>query len=1019
MKGGMKFYRGSGKAARAYVEADHHRADDYYLSEGEGVAELLVVEGRSGEVVDRAPMDGDDYEGWVQGRDVLADGQSPKGRIRNDDHALRFAEVVVNGPKSWSLAAGLHPDVAAAYDAAQDEASEDIARWLGRNVTTRVGRRGDQRQVRAERVDVARIRHFTTRAGDPHRHIHLQVNARVRAGGKWRGIDSAALLRMQRAINGIGHRSVMSNPMFREALARHGYTLDARSGEIDQLAAVVPAMSKRSQQVAANIERYTREWRADNPGLEPDAALLRTWDARAWADEREAKKNHPTRGVECEQAWRAELAKLGVNVAGHQTAGPVPVAAVLPGAIDRDEAAQRVVRVLAAGARGRSMWNTYDVRGVAEEVLTARGLVADKAAIDELVEDVVDRAQAASLVVVDQPVPAHVRSMTSQEVIDLERDIQGRLAARALEPAELIEVAALATAAPDAQLDPAQLQAARTIAGTSAVVLVEGAAGTGKSTMLAAANAAVVADGHSMMVVAPSRNAALIAAEKVGAAHGPAAAGLAFQHGYRWDEDGVWSRLTPGDVCPLTDEPWDGPAQWAQLSPGDVLVIDEAGMLDQETARALLTVADEAQARVVFMGDRRQLPAVGRGGIMQVVADWAPAPVELDAVHRFRSPDGDRDAVYAELSQRMRSGQNPAGVFDELFAGGHVQLHETEADALAAIALTAADRVIADESQSIAVGTNEHAEAINQIVRERLVDAGIVDDDLTTLGSDGLRIGVGDQVVTRRNDNRLGIANRMRWTVTAVDDAGAVILARSDRDPVTVEPDYVQANLHLAYASTAHGVQGDTSDHGDKLLTDRTDAPAAYVGLTRGQQSNTLHVVARTLDDAREQWVAAAGRGRPDIGLANAQAIAAGEAGDYALVDSVVIEEARDVREVLGVAPRHSEQQPVEQRTPESTQGPSRRRLEQIRERSIARTARPIGEAGADNAAEVSQDPDQRREANRRRWEQLRERSQTRAARPIGEQAENRRPGEVQADDGHDRALDDHRHERGGYGPRR
>ena len=42
-------------------------------------------------------------------------------------------------------------------------------------------------------------------------------------------------------------------------------------------------------------------------------------------------------------------------------------------------------------------------------------------------------------------------------------------------------------------------------------------------------------------------------------------------------------------------------------STGDLLVVDEAGMLDQDTARALLTLADEAGARVAFMGDRHQL----------------------------------------------------------------------------------------------------------------------------------------------------------------------------------------------------------------------------------------------------------------------------------------------------------------------------------------------------------------------------------------------------------------------------
>ena len=42
MHGGVKFYRGSASAARSYVEADHSRADDYYLAEGTGVAERYV-----------------------------------------------------------------------------------------------------------------------------------------------------------------------------------------------------------------------------------------------------------------------------------------------------------------------------------------------------------------------------------------------------------------------------------------------------------------------------------------------------------------------------------------------------------------------------------------------------------------------------------------------------------------------------------------------------------------------------------------------------------------------------------------------------------------------------------------------------------------------------------------------------------------------------------------------------------------------------------------------------------------
>ena len=67
-------------------------------------------------------MDGPAYERWVAGYDVET-GQA-KGRLRQDAQGLRFVEVVVNGPKTWSLAAALHPEIAAAYDQAQDKAAD-------------------------------------------------------------------------------------------------------------------------------------------------------------------------------------------------------------------------------------------------------------------------------------------------------------------------------------------------------------------------------------------------------------------------------------------------------------------------------------------------------------------------------------------------------------------------------------------------------------------------------------------------------------------------------------------------------------------------------------------------------------------------------------------------------------------------------------------------------------------------------------------------------------------------------
>ena len=103
-----------------------------------------------------------------------------------------------------------------------------IIGWLARHATTRVGPRGAQVAVPVERLEAVTVRHYTSRAGDPHRHLHLQVNARVFAAGKWRGLDTVAVRDSINAINGIGHAAVVCDPDFRAALAAHGYTLDWR-----------------------------------------------------------------------------------------------------------------------------------------------------------------------------------------------------------------------------------------------------------------------------------------------------------------------------------------------------------------------------------------------------------------------------------------------------------------------------------------------------------------------------------------------------------------------------------------------------------------------------------------------------------------------------------------------------------------------------------------------------------------------------------------------------------------------
>src|SRR5215211_7502598 len=301
----MKVYAGSPAAARAYLEAGHARADDYYLAEGTGFARRFGAAG--GRVRELAALAGDGYEAWVAGVDPTTG--EPRGRLRSDDRAVRFVEVVVNGPTSWSLAAALHPDIAQAYGAAQDRAATQIIGWLAAHATTRMGPRGGQAQVPVETLEAVTVQHYTSRAGDPHRHLHLQIGARVFAAGKWRGLHTVGVRDFLAAINGIGHAAVACDPQFRTALAAHGYTLDG-TGEILELAEYVGPFSARAAQIGRNLDRYERDWTAAHPCESPGPALRRAWDARAWADGR-PDKVIPSSGADLTARWRAELADLG------------------------------------------------------------------------------------------------------------------------------------------------------------------------------------------------------------------------------------------------------------------------------------------------------------------------------------------------------------------------------------------------------------------------------------------------------------------------------------------------------------------------------------------------------------------------------------------------------------------------------------------------------------------------------------------------------------------------------------
>lgn len=865
MKGGVILFRGTGADALRYLESDRARADEYYLEAGTALAEFTAVDAE-GRVIGEVALSADEYRQWVDWVNPLTGESMGKPRLPGERRrgSPRFAEMVVNVPKSLSIAAALHPEVSEALDAAERDAVTEIRSWLGQHSVTRVGPRGKQEVVPVEQLETVAVSHKTSRAGDPHRHIHFQIGTRVWAAGKWRGLDTAALFQQQGAIRALGTAVMAAHPQLAVVLDAHGLTLDPVTGEVAELEPWNALMSKRGAQVARNLDKFVAEWEAAHPGQEPGPVVRSRLQAKAWDHERPNKK--PSQ-LGSEAGWLRELQDADY-------APDLARATVQPARTLDELAVQQVAsRALDRTAAAASAWTVHDVQEQVARIVTEAGV---RATPDELREFIGITTRLAaddclSILPPDTPHLEHVAHLTTLHVVAVETELRDRLAARAT-----VRATGATAALREPGLDADQARATAAVASTAPLVVVEGAAGAGKTTMLGAAIRAAEQDGRSVRVVTPTKKAAEVAASELDVPTDSVAA-LVHAHGFRWNADGVWTRLMPGDTDPETGATYHGPAKENRLAAGERIVVDEAGMLDQDTALALLTVAGEAGATLALVGDRAQLPAVGRGGVFDIAAALVPRVFDLTSLHRFTDPD------YAQLTLDLRAGRDPVALFDRLHALGLVMLHEDTETLRAAVA---AERI---SGAAITAATNDEARELNALIRENRVRAGLVDDARTVEGSDGLSMGGGDLIQTRRNDAEVGVTNRQTWIVQQVGNDGDLWVRdaaseRKGQHTVRLPAAYVVEHAHLAYAATAYGVQGLTAPESHTILTDALDAAGVYVGLTRGREANHLHIVAADLGDAREQFAAALERDRADRGLVEAtqraQAAVAGIVAD-------------------------------------------------------------------------------------------------------------------------------------------
>ncbi|MDY0910091.1 AAA family ATPase [Microbacterium sp. CFBP9034] len=842
------------------------------------------------------PLHAEELRRWVGGHDPFTD--DPRGRELRSPNADLILDGTINAPKSYSIASLVNDDLADEYEALQDRLRARIITTWQRELNARRGAGGSIRES-LHRIEVVELQHRRSRALDPHIHRHLWLNVKVLGqDGKWSNVDSRVAMKLHTLINAEGELAARTDPEWIATLARNGYTL-GDDGEIMQLAHAVRPLSRRSNQIEANRAKLLLDWRSKHPGQHPDHDVLQHIDRLAWAKDR---PNKP--GVVDESEWKQliqdELRAIDGRILSARQA--VRHRAVAIANLDRELLAARAIvdadtRSTACGGR----FSSYDLRAGATRAVAASGVVAHRDDLQELIDDVVARslAHTVDLLQGEGERPQHIKAFMASSTARLKVELAARFdsitrAGDSLRRSTILRLADRILDA-DLTLDDGQAAAAAAIAGTDRLVSVTGPAGAGKTTMLRVARVALELQHRQLVVVAPTKKAASVAGREIGAAASSLHALLA-DHGWRWgrDEAGAeaWTRLGQGEIDPRTGQVYAGPRRFV-LHSGDRVVVDEAGMVDLHTANALATIAAESGAGIAMVGDHLQAMPVGHAGAMACMTRRATAVVELTAVHRFRDPS------YAALTLRMRE---PASKDQALAVAAELdrrdQIHRvTDAAHARDVMVEAYFRWAASRKRiALVTSTNEEADAINEAIQERRVELGQLRPDRLAVGQGEQRLLEGDVVQTRLNDRAADVENRAMWTIRRIDHDHLELVALGDSGDVRrVSLDYAADHMHLAYAATVHGIQGETTDA--SIVGAGVDASGLYVGMTRGGVHNEAIAIAWTADAAREQIADSMMRGVTEVTIEDSVRAARSELGRAARVPGDV---GRDVESDRG-----------------------------------------------------------------------------------------------------------------------
>ena len=737
-------------------------------------------------------------------------------------------ELVISAHKSVAVLGviGRAEDMHQIMDAERDATMG----YFDRLTRTRGAQRGRARAAApTEGLIYATTRHATSREGDPCPHDHVLAANVVRMADDWGGWKAPDTMLWTRHI----HAATMVGRM---ASARRavelGYGIVADNGPSGRLGHwaiagvpgdVMEVFSKRGAQInAAMAEKGYDTYRA------------RSVAARAT---RKAKRHEPLEDLMAR--WQAEIEALG-HTAERLLASVTEAAAQRPKVRDtlsRADTKALVAELLAPAGRLAAR-KIFDRQAVVVAVTPhLYGLPSTEAT------RVVDAALADSEAVPLIPISgARERVYSTATVIGTEQALAERVEALvdrtdALAVAPPAAEAAIANAEEriGASLTDGQRAAIASIATSGrGADLVVGVAGSGKTAALAALRDAYETAGYEVVGTSTSGQAARTLGREAGITQSRTLASLQ----WRWDHG----------MLALTSR--------------HAVILDEAAMTDDRQLLRLLTAVELAGAKVVMVGDHRQLGPVGWGGSFEaLVARYG------DAVHVLSENVRQRDPAERAALEQLRSGDVKAAVAFYA-ANDRIVVADSRDEALDAMVGAWARDALAGVDTTMMAWKRANVAELNRLARLRWAEAGKLSGPELIVGlapdapgdrTSLLTYAAGDRIVTLAPGAKGQLVTSETGTVTAVDpDAGTLVATMADGRSQPFGPDEVAAD-HLAhgYAVTVHRSQGATVATAHSF-EDGGGRELAYVMMSRAKERASVYTVADDVamaaDDLAGLW---------------------------------------------------------------------------------------------------------------------------------------------------------------------